>query len=360
MALVSLCRAFGPLSISHWFRPLPIESPTDLGLLLAAVLSAMLIHEMGHLMASLMLGFKVLGGAVGPLRIQGLHGRWKLSFSNRPFFAASISAVPASLNHWRAAMLIVIAAGPLATVGALLTAAGMAVGNQSYAFFRGEFVEVSALLFILGLLPNGRQSRTPNDARLLLNLALRNKGAEELELSVMLSQQVIQGVRPEDYPPALITRLAAWRGRPESQFAFAQALVRWALDSDESALAEAWDLHALALAADCNSRLKNLALASSACLDVIYREDLEAARIKFENVDFGGLFPACLEQRARAAHQIALGRGHGANPHIIRAQYALPRGITAYDLERKLIARLHMKALYSASAGDAKTVSAHA
>ena len=103
-------------------------------------------------------------------------------------------------------------------------------GNDSLAFFQLAFVQVSVLLLVLGLLPTSAVARTYNDARLLFDLAVRNQGFEEMELNVLLTQQVIAGVRPQDYPEGLIARLAAWR-RPESQLLFAQALVRWALDS---------------------------------------------------------------------------------------------------------------------------------
>jgi hypothetical protein len=74
--LIWLCRTYGPAPVQHWFLALPIESPADLALLMGALLCAMLIHEAGHLAASLSLGFKVLGASMGPLQGQGLHGKW--------------------------------------------------------------------------------------------------------------------------------------------------------------------------------------------------------------------------------------------------------------------------------------------
>jgi hypothetical protein len=350
LAFTWTCREYGPQALQRWFLPLSFESPADLLLLLGAVASAMFVHEGGHLLASTGCGFRLLGGSLGPLQVQGLHGKWKISFSPRTFFTASISAVPTSMNHWRAAMIFVIAAGPAATLGAAVTIAHLAATGHFAVFSQAAFVQVSMLVFILGLIPNNSCARTPNDMRLLLDLILRNAGAEEIELNVLLSQQIIGGIRPQDYPVALLSRLATWRRRPESQFIFAQAMVRWALDSEMMELADLWDLRAVALAEECNSRMQNTALASSACIDVILREDLESARTKFARVDFTALFPECFEQRARAAHQIALGRLYRASPHIIRAQYALPRGVEACALERALLERLHMIVLSSSHA----------
>jgi hypothetical protein len=77
----------------------------------------------------------------------------------------------------------------------------------------------------------------------------------------------------------------------------------------------------------------------------LFRDDFEAARSKFTQVNTRMLFPKCLEYRARAACQIAMGRSHKAAREILRAQYSLPRGIVAYDLERKLLENLHLRVL---------------
>ncbi len=341
VVLLNTCRALGPLWFRQWFMPAPFKDSGDLALFFGAVFSALVVHELGHLLAALGFGFHFLGASFGPLQIQTLHGEWKLSVSKR-IFSGSISAIPSSMRHWRGCMLIVIAAGPMFTLVSGLMAVSVGFTNQ---MFQVAFVQVSVLLFVLGLIPNARQGRTRNDARLFIDLLLRTPGAEEMELYVMLGQLVVEGVRPQDYSADLVARLGAWRGRPESQFVFAQALVRWGLDSEEIAFADKWDLEALAAAEKCDSRIQNAALASSAFFDVVIRRDVESARIKFERVASNELFPRCLAHRTRAAEQVALGRPHRAPAEIIRAQYALPKGIAACALERRLLEQLHMMVL---------------
>lgn len=353
IALLGVCQACSPFALQRWFVPLAFQTPVDVLSLLLVTFAAMLLHETGHLVASLILGFKVLGGSLGPLQLQTLHGTWKLSFSRRSFFTGSVSAVPQTPKHWRVATMIVVGAGPLATLASMFLVAGLKPHAHLSTFAQLDFVQVSAILFIIGLIPTAPGSKTHNDARLFLDLALQNQGSQELELNVLLGQQVLAGVRPEDYPEALVARLAAWRGRPESELFFAQALVRWALDSGNVPLADSWDLRALALAEQCNGRLRNTALASSACLDVIFREDSKSACTKFDKVDFATLFPKCFELRARAAHQLAIGHTDGVSPFIIRAQYAIPPGISAYTLERTMLEKLHLKVLQVPATGDA-------
>jgi len=92
-------------------------------------------------------------------------------------------------------------------------------------------------------------------------------------------------------------------------------------------------------------RTKNTALAESACFDVLFRNNVKAARVKFDAVEFEMLFPPCLAERARAARFIANDLPHLAFRNILRAQYALPVGLAYYDYERSLLDRLHAMAL---------------
>jgi hypothetical protein len=318
-------------------------------MLIAAVVAAMLLHESGHLLAAWALDFKFTGASLGPWRLQRLHGQTKLTFSTQRMLDASISAMPTKLQHWRGCLLVVVAAGPLFTLGSAVSAFYLLQRVDSHdtltAMFLAFLLQVNALLFVLGLIPNSAGGRALNDARLFLMLTENGQQAEELHQTVELALLVNEGVRPQDYPADLMLRLARWRGRPEAELHFANALVRWAMDRDEQVLAECWDARALAVSELCDWRLRNQALAASACMDVLFRDDFEAARNKFTQVNTRMLFPKCLEYRARAACQIAMGRSHKAAREILRAQYSLPRGVVAYDLERKLLENLHLRIL---------------
>ncbi len=345
LAFIWLLRWHAPAVIRCWFQPVPFSSPLDLGLLLVALCGAVVLHEGGHLATAVALRFKLLGGSIGPLRIQALHGKYKLSFDLKRCFTGSVSAVPDSLAQWRLQMAAVAVAGPLATLGTAIAAMNLHPAGHHLVILQMAFVQVSLLIFSLGLIPNGSNGRSRNDMRLLLDLYRQQGCVEEIELYLMLSQNVLQGVRPQDYPPALVARLSGWRGRPESRWVFAQALFRRALDNDEIQAADAWDSHTLALANQCNRQTQNAALASSGCFDLLFREDLESAQSKLARVNCSMLFPPCFEHLTRAAQHVAQGRLHRAPAEIIRAQYALPRGIASYALERSLLERLHMKVL---------------
>jgi hypothetical protein len=353
-SLIWLGNLHGPAFIRPFFDAVPFETPTDTFLFVGTMVAAMLVHEAGHFLASVLLGFRMLGASIGPFQLQVLHRNWKISYSARRFFTASVSAVPATMRWWRPRMMAVIAAGPLATLSAGLYATSSRTSNHSEMLLQISFVQVSLLLFALGLVPNSRFARQHNDCRLLLDLLLRDNGAEDMQLRVELKQRVLAGERPQDCDREVVERLAGFRGRPDSEATFALAMANWAMDSDELGLADAWDCRAFELSADCGPQIQNAARASSACFDVIFREDMQSAREKFGMVDCDALFPDCFAHRVRAAKEIAAGHLNRVAAHVLRAQYSLPKGITSYALERSLLERLHMKALTVAVARDQK------
>ena len=370
-ALFGIALAVG--GVLQWFSPAWLEralalvklnSPAAVVALLAALAISVVVHEGGHLVAALLLDFQLMGASLGPFRLQCLHGKWRLQFSARKMFAGSISAVPKELENWRRRMLLVVAAGPVATLlmaaGAVWMAKESGTAGDWLGRVWGGLAEINLLLFVLGLIPNSAQAKVRNDARLFLTLCRHSSAAEEIWLYLWLTQMVLAGVRPQDYPEALTARLANWRGRPDSDLLFSEAMVRWAIDRDDLRLADTWDQRAAQLWADCQPNLRNSALAESACFDALFREDEETARSKFAQVDFETLFPPCFRHRAKATHLLVLGRSDRTSGEIIRAQFALPKDIPYYEYERKWLDRLHMKALTKPKEQIAAVYSAHA
>jgi hypothetical protein len=91
---------------------------------------------------------------------------------------------------------------------------------------------------------------------------------------------------------------------------------------------------------------------------VLFRDDDAAARDKFRKVDFDALFPEYFAYRARAACLLANEQTAQVPAQVIRAQYALPRGLPYYDFERMLLCRLHLKALGVAEGSLASSAAA--
>jgi hypothetical protein len=111
----ALLETVGPHWVRTIFANVTIDSAATVAAALAALAAAVSIHEAGHLIMALACDFEILGGRLGPLRIQQLHGKRKLSFSLSRLFSCSISAAPRTCERWRTRMLLVVVAGPLAT-----------------------------------------------------------------------------------------------------------------------------------------------------------------------------------------------------------------------------------------------------
>jgi hypothetical protein len=348
VALGLLLEAAGPRWVQAIFRNVNLDSFANASAVVTALLAAVVTHEVGHLFMAWVCGFEILGGKLGPLRIERLHGTRKISFSSSGLFSCAISAVPRDDAHWRKKMMWVVAAGPAATLLGGIGAASVAVFSAPLAWL-GAFWSALALfhflIFVLGLIPNGESAKMRNDATLFLALYRNAIAAQELSLYHRLMQLRLAAIRPCDYPSSLMSQVAQWKGRPEANLLVAKTLSEWALDCGDEARASVWEWRALEQSEHCDARLRNSALAASGCFDVLFRDDIVAARDKFREVDFDALFPEYFAYRARAACLFANELTAQVPAQVIRAQYALPHGLPYYDFERMLLARLHLKAL---------------
>lgn len=339
---------FGPSAVRGLFEAIPLENIGGLSALFAALVAAMALHEAGHLMAALLLDFEVLGGSLGPCRVSRLHGRWTVQFSLRAPLCGSISAIPRDTEAWRTRMLMVIVAGPAATLVSAIAAFSLlaAVSTQGWgAAFLAALTQFNFFIFVLGLIPNGPKARARNDANLFSALRRNTPDAQEILLYHLVAQMEIAGLRPRDYPRQVIRKIAMAQGRMEARLLYANTVMLWAMDRGDAETADAWDRRAVELSDWCDLRLQNLTLARSACFDVIFRKDFAAARSKFADVEFATLTPEWFRHRVEAAHSVASGNISGALEQMCRAQFLFPKRLPYYDFEKMLLQRLYRLAL---------------
>ncbi len=344
--LGALLQVDGPPWLRAIFENVRLDSLPGLLTLFLAFIGCILAHELGHLGAALYLDFAFMGAAVGPLQLDVWQNKLKTSVRIGQWTRCSVSALPRQLDHtWRGRMLTVVAAGPIVSFLCLLISACLALSQTAPISFWSSCAEVNFFLVILGLVPNSRAAAVRNDAAFFL--ALWENGAEAQD--VFRCHQAIEltrrGLRPEDFPVALLHELSSFAGRPYTRLTVAQRMIEWAIDSGEIALASDWDEAAVAASVHCGPRAAQRALAESACFDVLFRNDQRAALAKFAKVEFAKLFPPSLAERARAAYLVASNLPQQAPRHILRAQYHLPHGDCYYNFERSLLGRLHGKAL---------------
>ncbi|HEY1948166.1 MAG TPA: site-2 protease family protein [Bryobacteraceae bacterium] len=349
LTLGLLVLSFGPPGMRSLFGAFSLNAPGALPALLIATAASVIIHELGHLLVAVSLGFEVLGISLGPVRLQWLHGKYAVRFSVKRLFLASIAVVPKDMRNWRRRSMSVAAAGPLATLLTAIAACGMAISRSPSGVehtFWCALVQMNLFIFVLGLVPNAAQAVARNDAALFRMLFNDGLEAHELELVYLISQLRLHAIRPSDYPVPLMDRLAIHRAsRSGARVMAARTMSDWALDLGDFRMADSWDREAVTHAAHCEPRLRNSALAASACLDVVFRGDMNSARAKFASVDLDELFPPCFAHRVRAARLLAIDQPHLAPAEVIRAQYALPLGLDYYDFERMLLEKIHLQAL---------------
>jgi Zn-dependent protease len=337
----------GPVWIRAVFDQVRLDSLAGVAVLLLALAVSIVGHELGHLCAALLLDYEILGVGLGPFRYERQHGQGTALYDGESWFRCSISAVARDTGkRWRLRTIILVAAGPFATLLLMMASAWFAFHSPAWlSGFWSCCVEVNLFVFVLGLIPNGRFAEVRNDARLLLALGTNSVEARDMLVCQQAIELALCGIRPEDYPPALMLELASFTGRPYTSLMVARRMVEWAIDSDDIATADSWQQYAVRASRRCNAREANRALAESACFDVLFRGDFAAARLKFAEVVFDCLSPASLAERARAARLIAFGLPQRAPAHILRAQYHLPLGIAYHNYERMLLGKLHDLAL---------------
>ena len=333
----------GPAWVSAIFRAIRLDDFRELLACIAALMAAIVLHEAGHFLAALLMRFHVLGASLGPLRISWLHGQRGLQFSTRTLLSGSVSAVPRRRSPWRKQMLIVVAAGPLATLltgGAAVLALPYYPAASLTGGFLGSFAQLSFFLFTLGLIPSGPRSRVRNDASLFYSILRRMPDAQNILLYHAVMQVRVEGFRPRYCSEEVIRAIAAARCGPEMSLLFAQTVSAWALDRGDLESAHAWNQRAAELCTLCDARFRNQALAESACLDIVIREDRSGAGTKLADVDFNTLSPRWFAHRTKAARALVQGNISDTMGEICRAEYYLPNRMPCYDHQRMLLARM--------------------
>ncbi|HEY2392184.1 MAG TPA: M50 family metallopeptidase [Candidatus Angelobacter sp.] len=177
------------------------------GLAIAALLpfslfAIIVIHEIGHLICGLSVGFRLIYIRFGPLRISPpLH----FAFKREPKTGASGAAhmIPVKSENLRSRAILFVLGGPLAN---LLTAVII-----FFLKLDGPVVIFAVLSIVIGignLVPFRRLTTTSDGKRILM--LLRNKEQGERWLSILqLVAELRSGVDPENLSPDFLAKATA-------------------------------------------------------------------------------------------------------------------------------------------------------
>lgn len=333
--------------LTSLFRPTPLESPVHVLLLLAALFTALVWHEVGHLLAAICSRFEIATVNLGFVCFRRTQLGWRVGGRFRKVFTGSVVAMPRDNAHWRERMLAVVAAGPAATLlGVLLAMYAVHSGLLPHwaAAYSVDFFQISFIIFVLGLIPLSTQA-AESDASLFLALWRDGSDANALFLYHLVLQHQRQGLEPCQFPLWLVQLMASFRGRADFMVLYAGMVASWAFERGDHRSGNVWDEQALLLSSKANAATRSACLANSACFDLVFRSDLAGAKAKLDSIQMTVITSPSLQHRVQAARDLVLGQIRRSLAEIAAARTALPPELQDGGFEWSMLRRLHASAL---------------
>jgi peptidase M50-like protein len=295
---------------------------TSLGITAVALLVAVLVHELGHVVAGYLVGLRVARIHLGPLEIRD-YGRprvrlvWSLQ--------AGVVLVPfertAALGSLRWSLIVSTAAGPLIGLvsGAAMIALAGGLRLTDPTSVPQAVGQASLILGLLNLLPL-RSGEQLADGRRMFSLLLHNRESGQILAATLMMTEALSGRRPREWDPAL---LRAMERMPHEVFA-RLCLYEAAIDRGEI---EAGGRHldaAVALRKEKWTSADAILFLEAAYYAARHRSDARGARALLGLASGGGVVDY-MRARAEAAVLCAEGRGLEGRQRAVAGLAALDR-----------------------------------
>jgi hypothetical protein len=342
--------ASGAASGAGW-SPGPLALAAFMALQVAMLVVVLGVHELGHLVGGWLAGFRFFLFVVGPLQVRRAAGDavevgWNRSLALAGGLAASLPTTDhvEDSDALRRGLTTTVAGGPALSLAFALAAFGLdaalgaldvAAGDGPAGLFVRKTLFVTGLgslgIFAVTLLP-ARTSGFYTDGMRLWRLWRGGPSALRDDAVVLLGTLSMSGVRPRDWPDALVDR-ALGVAHPAlddgslfaclaHQYAYARAL-----DGGEAEAAADHLRAALAGYAEGPDVLKAGLALEAAYVEGALRGDAEAARAWRETAPASALTNATTQHRADAAVALAEADPDAARDAIAAARDALPRAL---------------------------------
>lgn len=176
-----------------------------------------LAHETGHLLAGKLAGMQPFLLITGPLKLMATNSGWQVGLNRSVGLAGGLAAcMPRTTENLRRQLFFLVAGGPLTSlVGGVL---GLLVfrllpSDSAWGLAALVFGFTSLVIFLVTILP-ARTSGFQTDGAQILSLLRGGAEVEQRALLLVLQAESIKGVRPRDYPPEILQRLASVRVDP--------------------------------------------------------------------------------------------------------------------------------------------------
>jgi Peptidase family M50 len=193
--------------------------------------AVVVVHEIGHLVSGLCVGFRLTLVRFGPVRISPPF-RASVKFEPKTGASGGVSMIPGKSTNLRSRAVVFILGGPVANLLAGFLILFLKVGGPVASVFAILSIAIGAA----NLVPFRRLALISDGKRLLM--LLKNVGQGERLLAILqLAAELQSGVEPENLSPDFIAKAIAVKDEsPDTAtgYAFAYAAA-WYKDTREQA-----------------------------------------------------------------------------------------------------------------------------
>ena len=246
-------------------------------------------HELGHAAAAVAIGRRLMLIAVGPACLSFTNAGWVTGRSRWSWFGGFTVAWPAAQESGRARPLLMVAAGPAATLicGVVsfialrqlaVSSGGWVAGADAVQFVAtAAFAGMAWFLLLVALVPAKAHGQRSDGAALIH--VWRNPGENLRQQALMtLATASVNGVRPAEWDDSMV-RAALDAPADTHEGAFARLLAHWqAHDRGDAAAARAWLTEALASRSALEGEAEGVLLVAAAMHAAVHDADARAAR----------------------------------------------------------------------------------
>jgi hypothetical protein len=305
----------------HSFSLLPFLA-LSVGVTTVALILAVLLHELGHVVAGYAFGFRVARVHLGPLEIRD-YGRPRVRLVRS--LSAGVILVPvdraAALGPMRWGLIASTAAGPLTGLvsGAFLIALAGGLRLADPFSLTQVLGQMSLILGVFNLLPI-RSGEQLADGRRIFSLIVRNRECGHILASTLMMGEALSGRRPREWDPGL---LALMERSPNDVFA-RLCLYDAAIDRGEIDLAGQHLDAAVELRKENWNAADGILFTEAAYYAARHRRNARAARALMGLAD-GADVADYMRARAEAAVLCAEGRGLEGRQRAVAGLAALKR-----------------------------------
>ncbi|HYO50072.1 MAG TPA: site-2 protease family protein [Chloroflexia bacterium] len=338
----------GLVAFVRWVSPPSVENPVPAILLLLqgiAQLAATLllvflvdsaVHEGGHLLVSRLMGFRIMRYIVGPLMIKAEGGRVKVRVNESwEQYPGSILAVPKSKRNLRWRDLVVLVAGPVASLALCVTSwwlivkLAWQVEPAVLAYLRLQMI-YSLFSTLMNGAPIRSLGKMSDGARIRMLLA-GGPGAERWCALKALAGESKSGKRPREWDAECIRQAVALPDKSFDDQGGNHLAFYWALDRGDVEGAGTYLDRLLAISDRKFMAMQPVISADAAFYHAYYRNDPATARGYLEQIgDMLSKRFRYMQMRAEAAVLLSEGKADEARTRA-RAGLASMEAEYAYD-----------------------------